>query len=233
MPIVLPDSFQTEIERPQGSKGLIWLLELELSKPYRSGMTVVPQVLMRACTYHTEVAWPASSPAMETWQPYNFSFTAIEQSQEGDLPQLDVSVDNTSRTLMPFLHAGNGCEGNAARLFLVAENGLEIAYPDHEYQVWDLTVAGAVANDEAVTFRLERANFFNRMSPQDRFIASRCRFEYGSSECGYVINDVAAFPACPKTIEACDARGRDERVRGLPVLHPRRFGGFPGIPRQR
>ena len=69
--------------------------------------------------------------------------------------------------------------------------------------------------------------------PQDRYVASRCRWEFGSGQCGYVVNAVAAYTTCPKTLSACIARGQDHAARGLPVLHPARFGGFPGIPRQR
>lgn len=233
MPITLPASFKTEIERPHGTVPLLWFVELQVARPYQSGDTVVPAVLLRITNHHSEIAWPASSPGSETWYPYNFTFTPIEQNQEGDLPQLDLSVDNSARVLMRYLHAGHGLEGNYCRIYLVPETALGIAHPNHEYQRWDLLIAGALASDEAVTFRLERANFFSRQAPQDRYIAGRCRWEFGSPECGYIINDVAAFTSCPKTVDACVARGADHASRGLPVLHPRRFGGFPGIPRQR
>lgn len=233
MPLELPQTFKTEIERPHGSNPLIWLIELELVRASMAGDSVLPPIIFRIAQWHTELAWPASSPLAETWYPFNFSFTPIEQNQEGDLPQIDLSVDNTSRTLMRYLHNGDGLEGNYCKLLLVPANGLAVAYPNHEYQQFDLQIAGAMANDEAVTFRLERANFFTKQSPQDRFVAARCRRDYGSLECGYIINEVAGFQTCPKTIEACTERGLDHALRGLPVLHPRRFGGFPGIPKQR
>jgi phage-related protein len=97
---------------------------------------------------------------------------------------------------------------------------------------WLFQIAGCSATDEAVQFRLERANFFTRQAPQDRYSAPRCRWEFGGLECGYVINEVAAFVTCPKTLDACIARGQDHASRGLPVLHPGRFGGFPGIAAQ-
>jgi phage-related protein len=233
MPVTLPASFKSEIERPHGSNPLHWFVELQLTRPYRTGLTVVPSTIFRVTNRHVETAWPAGSPNSETWYPFNFTFTPIEQNQEGDLPQIDLSIDNVSRTLMRYLHNGDGMEGNYAKLILVPANGLDIAYPNHEFQQWDLQVAGAMASDEAVTFRLERANFFTRQSPQDRYVASRCRWEFGGPECGYIVNQVAAYTTCPKTMDGCIARGLDHASRGLPVLHPRRFGGFPGIPKQR
>lgn len=233
MPAVMPPSFKAEIERPQGSNPFVWFLELEVAKPWMSGDTVMPGVILRVCSHHQTLLWPAGSPGSETWYPFNFSFTPIEQNQEGDLPQLDLSVDNTARTLMRYLHDGEGLEGNNVKLIHVPANGLAIAHPNHEYKEWTFQIAGAIANDESVIFRLERANFFTRMSPQDRFIAASCRWEFGGPECGYIINDVAAYTTCPKTIDACKLRGLDHLSRGLAVLHPGRFGGFPGIPKQR
>ena len=106
MPVTLPTSFLQEIERPWGTNPLIWLLELEVVRPSvdESG-TAVPAILLRICQHHQVLTWPVSSPAGEVWYPYNFKFTPIAQSQEGDLPQMDLSVDNTARTLMPTLHA--------------------------------------------------------------------------------------------------------------------------------
>jgi hypothetical protein len=103
----------------------------------------------------TQLQWPLSDPGSTTWYPFPFEFSPIEQNQEGDLPQLELTVDNTARFLSEYLHAGNGMEGNPATLFLVPTNALSLAYPNHQYQRWDLQVAGAVMNDEGVGIRLE------------------------------------------------------------------------------
>lgn len=233
MPIQLPASFQSEIERPHGSNPMVCFVELQLAKPQKSGDSVLPPLLFRVCDWHTFLAWPTGSPTGETWYPFNFTFSPVEQNKEGDLPQLDLTVDNSTRTLQRYLHNGEGFEGNYCHVYLVPANGLAIAHPNHEFAKWELQVAGCTADDEAVTFRLERANFFSRLSPVDRYGAQRCRWRFGSEECGYVINEVAAYTTCPKTLDACIDRGQDHLSRGLPVVHPRRFGGFPGIPRQR
>lgn len=234
MPLTIPPLMQAELERPHGTSPSIWFVEIQCTKPYRSGpSTVVPSFVFRVTSYEAEVAWPASSPVGETWTPFVFTFSPIEQDQEGNLPQIDLTVDNTARHLMRYLHNGDGLEGNKVRVFLANANGLALAYPNHEYQLWEFDIAGASANDESVTFRLERANFFSKLAPQDRYVASRCRWEHGGSECGYPINAAAAFQTCSRTLSACADHGADELLRGLPVLHPRRFGGFPGIPTQR
>jgi phage-related protein len=230
MPIILPPTFQSAIEPPQAANQIVTFVEIQIARPIE-GTPVVPSTIFRISNWHATLTWPTN--LSQVWYPFSFEVGPVEQNLEGDLPQLDLAVDNTARTLMRYLHGGDGLEGNYCTIYLVPANALNLAHPNEEYTRLDLQIAGCSANDEVVQFRLERANFFTRNSPQDRFTAARCRWEFGSKECGYVINAVAAFTTCPKLIAACQARGADHRSRGLPVLHPMRFGGFPGIPQQR
>jgi phage-related protein len=230
MPIVLPPTFAQEFERPQPSNPMVWFLELELAKPLADD---VPGVILRVCDWHEQLQWPLGSPDDETWYPFPFAFTEIDQNQEGDLPQLGLSVDNTARTLMRFLHEGDGLEGNRALLHAVPSIALGLAWPDQEAHTFELQIADAEADSESVAFRLEDVNYFDRMSPQDRYAAARCRWAYGRGECGAVVNVLAAFQRCRKTVDACNDIGQDHVNRGLPRLHPTRFGGFAGLPARR
>lgn len=225
----LPQSFLDVIEQPQQATPYVWLVEIELDR----GSVVLPPVLMRVTNEAEVVTWPVGDPAASTWDPFPFAFSGFEQNQEGDLPQVQLSVDNTSRTLMRYLHDGGGLEGHRVTLFLIPRSGLSIAYPDHEYQRWDFEVETTQATDEAIGIRLERPNFFARTSPVDRYVQGLCRWEYGSRFCGYVLNEFAAYARCPKTIGACIERGVDLGNRGLPQVLPGNFGGKPGISRLR
>ena len=77
---------------------------------------------------------------------------------------------------------------------------------------------------------LEIPNLYRRQVPFDRYHPHRCRWRFGSNECGYVINAVAGFTTCTKDIAACVLRGDDMVSRNLPRLQPARFGAWPGIP---
>lgn len=224
MPIILPSTLQMEGEKPHATQPWLWLFELQLSR----GDESTPSVLMRSSNSDQTVTWPVGSPDGEEWHPVPFSFTAIEQNQEGDLPQLQAQLDNTTRFFMRYLHAGR-IEGNRATLFLVPSASLAIAYPDHEFLRWDMLVASVQADSEAITLQLERPNFFARTSPSDRYIPKRCRWKFGSSLCGYVINGFAAFTTCDKSLSACIERGADLVARGLPPVLPGNYGGHPGI----
>lgn len=229
MAIILPASFQSEIERPQQSNPMLWLLELTVDP----GDVGLPPVILRICDGQEQLQWPLNDPDTTTWYPFPFSFSPIEQTQEGDLVSVDLTVDNSARTLARWLHAAGGLEGNRANLYLVPSNSLAIEHPDHEFQLFELEVAAASMTDEAVTFRLSMPNFFQLSSPTERYIPSRCRWQFGSQQCGYVINGFAAFTSCPKLFVPCVERGEDLKARGLPPVLPGNFGGHPGITRQR
>lgn len=233
MPLILPDSFDSK-EEMHSADAYQWFVELQLQKAFRTPpSTITPAMLLRVCSHHESVTWPLSSPTAKVWEPFNFAISPMTTNQEGDLPTVQLTVDNVGRNLMLPLHEGNGLEGNYCHVYLVPRSGLSVAYPNHEYRLFQFQVASASADDEVVTFKLERANFFTRQVPQDRFSARRCRWGFGGDECGYVQNAVATYTDCDKTLAKCIERGQDHAARGLPVLHPRRFGGFPGIPKQR
>lgn len=226
MPIILPQKFRDEGERPQQTNPWLWLLEVEVSR----GDVGIPPVILRTTSGQAQLQWPLSDPGTTTWYPFPFTFSPIEANQEGDLPQLSVSIDNTGRFLMRYLHSGDGLEGNRAVLFLVPTNALALAYPNHEFQRWDFRIAEASANEAAIGLRLQNPNFLARLSPVDRYVPSRCRWDYGGPFCGYVLNGAAAFQVCPKTIDACIARGQDMIARGYGAdVLPANYGGHPGV----
>lgn len=223
----LAASFKAEIERPQGGSGSVWLLELTLDR----GDIDSPPVITRLCDGNAEIQWPLGDPGTTTWSPFPFTFSPVEQTNEGDLTQVQLTIDNSTRLLMRWLHAGNGFEGNPARLILVPRAALGIAYPNHEFEAVDLEVMAASADGTAVSLRLGAPNWFQIFTPQDRH-GSKCRWRFGTEGCVYVRNAFAAYTTCPGLIDACIARGADMIARGMQDTVPG-FGGKIGLTRQR
>ncbi len=224
----LDASLMEEFESPQGRQGSVWLLELTLDR----GDVGSPPVIARLCDGNQQLQWPLGDPDTTTWYPFPFTFSPVEQTNEGDLTQVELSVDNSTRMLMRWLHAANGFEGNPAKLFLVPRAALSIAYPDHEFESIDLEVMAASANGESISLRLGQPNWFQIMSPQERH-GPKCRWQFGSPQCGYVRNAFSSYTTCPGLIDACAARGADMVARGLPNILPANFGGKIGLSRQR
>lgn len=224
----IPPNMAAQAEQPAQTSSWVWLLYIVAED---ADPPTIPQAtVFRLTTYPQPVDWPTGIAPAITWYPFPFEVGDLEYSGEGDLPQLDVVLSNVSRWPMRYLHQHAGLVGRAVQLFLVTEAGLAIAYPNHESLAWNFRIVGSSANGDSVTLRLAMPNFWTRKAPQDRYIASRCRWQFGSTECGFVVNAASGFTDCAKTLADCAARGDDEYTRGLPRLHPKRFGGVPGVP---
>lgn len=224
----LPTNQKAEAERPHGTKPWVWLWEIELV-PFDG---TSPASLARITNWHEQITWPAGSA--KVWYPYPISQGQILQSTDGSLPGIDVTISNVTRFAMPFLMATRGISGNKASATLINSKAIGDAAQNSEFLTFDLRVADCQASNEVVTLRMSLANFLEVRTPSKRFIAGTCRYhEFGGAQCGYIVNSVAAYHDCNRTPDDCTARGLDEAVRNLPVLHPLRFGGFLGIPTER
>ena len=93
-------------------------------------------------------------------------------------------------------------------------------------------VVSASVSGSAISFKVSAFNLFQLQFPPYVYARRRCRWGFGSNECGYVTSAPgAAFTECNKTLSNCEERGAEEVSRGLAEIHPRRFGAFPGVPR--
>lgn len=231
MPLNLPTTLQTAAERAHGlGKPWVWLWDIELHRRTKT----VPPLVFRMTSHYADVSWPPTSPGGDTgdtFYPFAFGHSEIEQNNDGDLPSIELTVDNTARTLMRYLHAVEGFEGNRATLWLTHADALT-TYPAQEIR-FDFRIAAAIASNETVSLRCETTNWNDKRIPTARYIQSNCRWKFGGVECAYPITPTAAHTDCAKTLAACVERGEDEAARGLPIIHPARFGGFPGIATQR
>lgn len=166
-----------------------------------------------------------------TYYPWAIEQSEMEQDGEGNLPTLALSLDNCTGLLSYYFYVGQGFQGNRATALLV--NSLHLTGPTAGHLQVDFTINEGSLDTSTegcvVTLKLESNGYEDRQSPQDRFNATRCRFIYGDELCGYVLNAVAGFQTCNKTMPNCIERGGDMALRGLPRLQPQSFGGFLGI----
>lgn len=225
MPVSVPASFVTQANLVHQDQPWRWLWEIVADEP----QPPTPPTWFRLVASATNVTWNSF-----TWYAFNMTQSPIEWNGDGDLPSMRLALDNTGRILTTWLDQGEGFIGKRATGYLV--NAANLGSSPLDYLQFDFVIASAKASRNTVELALEPPNYFEQISPVDRFNAARCRWEHGGAECGYIINGVAAFTTCSKTLggsNGCIAHGQDEAARNLPVLHPRRFGGYAGIPVQR
>lgn len=159
--------------------------------------------------------------------PYPMAQSEIEEDGEGNEISMQLTISNATRLLAPYLESPGDERGLLGREIW---GYLVDASSPTTVMLWQLAVAQATLNSSVCVLRLEQRNLYVLRKPQDRFSTSRCRHKFGGEECGYIINGVAGFTTCDKTLPACIARGQDMAARNLPVLQPGTFGGFLGIP---
>ena len=220
MPQTVPSSFVTEIEKVHQTSPFKWLWEIVADDPEPP----TAPTWFRLVAHEANVVWNS-----KTFYAYNLKHSPLVWSSDGDLPTMRLVVSNVARLLMPYLETGDGFQGRRATAYVVNTGNLGAS----EVMQFDFQIATATATRDACEFRLRLPNFFDKLVPVDRYNAERCRWGFGGVECGYIINAIAAYQTCGKTLYDCINRGLDEAARNLPVLHPIRFGGFAGVPVQR
>lgn len=169
-----------------------------------------------------------------TYSPFPISHSDTKQDTKGNLPTVTLSVSNATREIIDTLNTYNGLIGQPVRVLLTHELALSTneAIIEHEYQITNTTV-----NEESVTAILGDLHIYNAKVPAQRMMRFYCRHQYKDARCGYAVPTDSAhyLPTCDKSLygaNGCKIHGTSEANAGLAVIHPRRFGGFPGIPEE-
>ena len=161
----------------------------------------------------------------------------LEENSDGDLRQFSVAMSIPGPITPSALSANNGFAGKPFRAIVVSAQDLSsgVSMIDEEGEIISTELG-----DGGVAFQIGGANLFNLVFPQMIYSPGSCIWTFGSQECGYNVNAGGGFDKCgintsgtqvarPYSYRACELVGEDEDSRSLEVLHPKRFGGAPGM----
>jgi lambda family phage minor tail protein L len=200
----------------------IWLLEVEVptSPPTRYRFAANPEAIVFDG---------------QTYSPFPMRVGEVRQSADGDIPTIEVTIDNAALVIGHAVDQYDGLTGQPAKLILVnaADLGNPASRIEESGEVQSVSVSARSVQVQLSAFSLYRLRI-----PASRYVSRGCRWQFASAECGYEIPSGATnavgggFNFCRKSLAACRERGEDEEARTVDVLHPKRFGGAPGIPRQ-
>lgn len=166
----------------------------------------------------------------DTYSPYPLTHTQVAVDDQGTLPQVDLILSNVTGELSRYCEVGRGFMGSSVTItYTHADHAAAGRYVEQG----TFEVSGLTMTRDSVVLRLVVPGLTLLRAPQDVYVRDRCRWGYGSPECGVVLDSpmTAVFPTCPKTLDACRDRGNHEVTLGRARLHPRRYGGFPTLPR--
>jgi len=205
----------------------IWLYELEVPTS--------PATRYRLTSYSERVEFGVNSAGEPlVYYPASVSHGAIQQTKEGDIPTIAVTVGNVDTEVGKVIDTHDGMRGSQVRIMLVRADTL--GDPNAKIE-WKMKVARVGIYEETATFELRPISIGSVVFPRWRYLSQSCRFSFGDNLCGYIIptgaddTDANGYITCNKTVEKCTLVGDSEVTHGLERKHPLRFGGHPGITR--
>jgi phage-related protein len=206
----LSNDIIAEKNRLASTNPWVWLLELRVNEAER----------IYLCSDNAPVIFADSGGTDREWRPFPFLIGDKREEGDGNLSSLTIAVSNISGEMSRMMEVNRGFIGRIVILALVCKiSGVPaIAYRE------TFRIQNQSETEQAATFTLGNENLFRFVFPAARFFRSRCRWMYKASLCQYA----GALATCDKTLRGgngCEAHGADSAV------HPRRYGGFPGIPR--
>lgn len=145
------------------------------------------------------------------YSAFAFNYEQQKQSSKGELPTVTISVSNVSRVIQAYLEQYDGGVGSEVILTIINHGHLT---EDYAELTTTMTVLGAKANAQWVTFTLGAANPLNKRFPNWQYISLHCRFRFKGPHCAYA----GGATTCAHTLDDCQAR-----------WNSRRFGGHPGL----
>lgn len=214
----------TDLHRSQLEAELpfIWLYELQTKDD--------PPQRYRLTNFTDSVQFgqnSAGEPLIYT--PAPIVHGTVEATSDGSLPTLDIQIANTGPMFASTIDAADGYVDCPVRILLVSS--LELSNPDAAI-IEEGVVQSVAIKRGGIVFKVSAFNLYQQQFPPFIYSRRRCRWMFGSAECGYnASHPLASYVDCNQTVEDCDLRGADEEENGLTRLHPARFGGWPGIPR--
>ena len=166
------------------------------------------------------------------YYPFPITHTVMRQTDSGDVPTITMTASNVSREIIATLESHQGLIGQPARIILANMDSLSTGQGAIEQ---DFRIMTMTAKEEACAATLGDFSLYEQFFPAQRLMRHFCRHQYRSAGCGYAVpsSDANYLATCDKSYDGangCTVHGTSETAAGVAVVHPERFGGFPGIP---
>ncbi len=165
--------------------------------------------------------------------PFPFTVTGIRRDSNGGQYNVVIAASNVRRQIMAAIETYDGLIGQPVRVMLVHKALLGTGTPLIDIHGQIITHR---ATEQDIEFEVGEENLYRSNFPQLRISPTHCAHPYGGILCGFDTTRSGANQTCTKVIEGpdgCREHGEEEEAAGEENRHPLRFGGFPGVPRNR
>jgi phage-related protein len=147
-----------------------------------------------------------------TYTAFPFDIDVDKQSAKGEIPSVQLRVNNATRAIQAYLEDYEGLVGETVTLYLVNMEYLTVSYAELTFS---FEILNCSTNVQWVSFTLGLPNPLSRRFPLYRYI-DRCRYvsNFKGVECKYA----GADPSCKGTLADCQSKSNSGN-----------YGGFPGL----
>jgi len=193
-------SAQAVAEKNKLNSSSSWLILLELIYPGEEPIRLV---------WNTEnIMWDGFE-----WLAAPFELGEIEESKDGDVPEVPLYVVDIERRITPTIDQYDGGIGAEVIVRIVHSKYLDNEIPEFEDKMEIIDTN--IDHLNRVKFQLGAENLTNHRCPPDRFLKGHCRYKtFKGALCGYD----GPEEECNRTFTRCRELGNQSR-----------FGGFPGV----
>jgi len=167
----------------------------------------------------------------DTYIPKNITVGTRTEQSSGGFGKFSIQVENVDRFVQALLEI-NDIRGRECRILQV--HGALLGDPTAKIEE-SFEILSAQSTTEYIEFDLGKGSLkaarFGRRAQRDQ-----CTFIFAGAECAYAESGPMSgwvLPDCSKHMEGnngCRKHGDQEVIDLKPREHPKRFGGFPGIP---
>jgi len=152
----------------------------------------------------------------QTYTAFPVKMEQVEETSEGSLPRVNISIANASRYIGSFAENYDGFRG---RPLIVRTCFPELVEEEDSHLVDHFVVDSCIISPAECQFIcIPALDVFSVSLPFRRFLRSYCAWTYKSIECGYTGEEPEGQTFCRKNLSDCILRGNQAR-----------FGGFPGV----
>lgn len=146
------------------------------------------------------------------WMGIPIKADSIAVTREGELPELNMTLVDIERHLLPLLDANKGGVGSDVTIYIINSAYLHLdPIMEENFQV----IRTSVDHMNRIQFTLGVYDLSSYRSPRHRFIREYCRYEvFKGSLCGYDGPETE----CDRTLTRCKELGNQKRFGGFPAM---------------
>lgn len=222
MPTNLPQ-FNEAKANPAQTLPFVWLFSIVVPSATKS--------VLRLTSNNEDVTYGTSSDGTPlVYHSTPIQGSTIQQLGDGSLPKFTLTVANIGGDMLRTMDSNDYLRGQAVDIFVVhtaqlADPNANIRFPG--------TVVNSSINELGATITLSAVDLYATTVPRIPLQPFTCWKGYGSPECGFDITaldpGLTLLGLCPKDLAACRLRGDLEESNNRARLHPRKWGGMPGM----